>query len=75
MPIRMQGYPPHMAIGKWTDGVTVEVSPSALHLVFFFDFFAGFLVDNFHRQLHFAAIIDADQFDLNHLALDRKSVV
>ena len=52
-----------------------SVSTGAFHilktqiLLFVFDFFARFLIDHFHGQAHFAAIVKAHQFDFNLLAL------
>ena len=39
-------------------------------LLFFlsYDFFTSFLINNFHRQTHLAAIVKAHQFHLNFLA-------
>jgi len=36
---------------------------------FFLNFFTGLLIDNFHRQANFAAIIEAQQFDFHFLTL------
>ena len=38
-----------------------------LVFLFFNDFCAGFLINHFHRQANFAAIIKAEQFDFDTL--------
>ena len=38
-----------------------------IRLFFAFEVFAGFLINNFHRQAHLAAIIKTDEFDLHRV--------
>lgn len=46
----------------------LEVASDLVLCFFFFYFFASFLIDNFHRQTDFAAVIKAQQLDLDLLA-------